>query len=118
MNPNCGGSNIDSPDWIKTKKAAINLINKRDKTCFQYTVTVVLNYEEIKKDPQRIKKIRPFINKYYWERIDFPSVVLFWSKKLSALLRGIPSKHYGDFYCLHSFNAKNKFDSHKRVCKK
>ena len=80
----------------------------------------MLNYEEIKKDPQRIKKIKPFINKYYWEGIDFPSMVLFWSKKLSALLRGIPSKHYGDFYCLnclHSFNTKNKFDSHKKVCK-
>ena len=31
-------------------------------------------------------------------------------KKLSALLRGITSKHHGDFYCLncfHSFAAKN-----------
>ena len=24
LNPNCGGSYIDSPDWIKNKKAAIN----------------------------------------------------------------------------------------------
>ena len=31
-------------------------------------------------------------------------------KKLSALLRGTTSKHYGDFYfvnCLHSFRIKN-----------
>ena len=41
------------------------------------------------------------------------------SKKLSALLREITSKHYGDFYCLnclHSFTTKNKLKSHKRVC--
>ena len=29
INPNCGGSYIDSPDWIKNKKAAITLINKK-----------------------------------------------------------------------------------------
>ena len=33
----------------------------------------MLNYEEIKKDPQRITKIKPFINKYNWEGINFPS---------------------------------------------
>ena len=29
-----GGSYIDSPDWIKNKKATINPINKKDKKCF------------------------------------------------------------------------------------
>ena len=41
------------------------------------------------------------------------------SQKLSALLRGLASKHYGDFYslnCLHSFRTKNKLEYHKRVC--
>ena len=52
---------------------AINPINKKDNKCFQYTVTVALNYEEIKKDPQRITKIKPFINKYNWEGINYPS---------------------------------------------
>ena len=40
-------------------------------------------------------------------------------KKLSALLRGITSKHNGNFYCLnclHSFRTKNKPESHKRAC--
>ena len=42
-------------------------------------------------------------------------------KKLSALLRGITSKHHGDFYCLnclHSFRTENKPKSHEKVCKK
>ena len=41
-----GGSYIDSPDCIKKKKTTLNLKNTDDK-CFQYAVTVVLNYEEI-----------------------------------------------------------------------
>ena len=28
--PNCGRSYIDSPDWIKNKKATVNPINKKD----------------------------------------------------------------------------------------
>ena len=39
--------------------------------------------------------------------------------KLSALLRGITSKHYGDFYCLNclrSFRTKDKLESQKKVC--
>ena len=38
-------SYIDSPGWIKKKKATINLKSK-DNKCFQYTVTVALSYEE------------------------------------------------------------------------
>ena len=30
INLNCGGSYIDSHDWIKNKKATINLLNKKD----------------------------------------------------------------------------------------
>ena len=55
INFSCGGSYIDYPDWIKNKKATINPINKKDNKSFQYAVAVVLRYEEIKKDPQRIK---------------------------------------------------------------
>ena len=57
INPNSGGSYIDSPDWIKNKNATINLINKKDNKYFQYSVTAALNYEEIGKNPERIIKI-------------------------------------------------------------
>ena len=73
INPNRGGSYIDPPDWVKNKKATLHPINKKDSKCFQYAVTVALNHEEIKKDPQRITKIKPFINQYNCERINFPS---------------------------------------------
>ena len=73
INLNRGGSYIDSPHWIKSKKATMNPINKKDNKCFQYTVTVALKYDEIKKDPQRITKLKPFINKYNWEGVSFLS---------------------------------------------
>ena len=43
-----GGSYIDSLKWLKNKKATINPKNKDDK-CFQYPLTVALNYEKLKK---------------------------------------------------------------------
>ena len=40
-------------------------------------------------------------------------------KKLSALLKRVTPKNYGDFCCLnclHSFRTKNKSESHKKKC--
>ena len=48
-----GGSCIDSPEWLKNKKATINPKNS-DEKCFQYGVTITLKHEQIKNDPQRI----------------------------------------------------------------
>ena len=70
-----GGSYIDFPKWLKDKKSTINPKNNDDK-CFQYAVTLALNLDKIKKDPQRISKIKPFIDQYNWKDIDFPSTRL------------------------------------------
>ena len=47
INLNCGGSYIDSTNWIKNKKSKINSIIKKDNKSFQYAI---LNYKEIKQD--------------------------------------------------------------------
>ena len=73
INPNGGGSYIDSPDWIENKKTAINAFNKKDNKWFQYTVSVVLNHEEIVKHVETIAKIKSFINQYKGKAINFPS---------------------------------------------
>ena len=44
---------MDSPKWIKNKKATINPKNNDDK-CFQYALTVALNYQNIEKDSQSL----------------------------------------------------------------
>ena len=76
---NRGGSYIDSPKWLKDKKSTINLKNN-DNKCFQYTVILALNVARIKKDPQRISKIKPFIDQYNWKDIEFPSTGKDWRK--------------------------------------
>ena len=64
---------------MKNKKATINPKNK-DNECFKYAITVALNHERIKKDPQRISKIKPFIDQYNWKEIEFPSHSKDWKK--------------------------------------
>ena len=39
---------------------------------------MALNHEETKRDPQRISKIKPFINKYNWKGIKYPSKIDEW----------------------------------------
>ena len=46
----------------------------------------MLNYEEIKKDLQRITKIKNCINKYNWEEIHFPSKKNDSKKKLRKII--------------------------------
>ena len=67
---NKGGSYIDSSKWLKIKKATVNPKN-HDGKCFQYAITVALNYQTIKKGPQRISKIKPFIYQYNWKERNF-----------------------------------------------
>ena len=63
-----GGSYIDSPKWLENKKVTINPKNNDDK-CFQYALTVALNYEQVKDHPEKISNIKPFIDKYNWKEI-------------------------------------------------
>ena len=67
-----GGSYIDSPKWLKYKKSTVNQKNN-DNKCFQYAVTLALNIDKINDHPERISKIKLFIEKYNWKDIDFPS---------------------------------------------
>ena len=76
INPNQGGSYIDSPDWIKYKKPITNLTNKKDKKCFHYAVTVVVNDKDFWKN----NKSPNLKNKYKWQKITFPSEKYRWKK--------------------------------------
>ena len=77
---NRGGSYIKSPAWLSSKKATINPQNKKEDMCFQYALTIALNYEKINNNHQRISKIEPFIDIYNWNEIDFPSTGKDWKK--------------------------------------
>ena len=73
------GSYIEAPDWIKSKKTTINVENDDDK-CFQYSVTVALNYDKIKKHHQRVNKVKKYVEQYDWNEINSPSHVNDWKK--------------------------------------
>ena len=68
------GSYLESPNWIKSKKATINLENEDDK-CIQYAATISLNYGRIMWNSDRVSNIKPFINKYDWDGRKYPSKI-------------------------------------------
>ena len=61
---NRGGSYIKSPDWVYNKKATINPQNNNDNECLRYAIIAALNYYEINNNPERVSKLRPFIDNY------------------------------------------------------
>ena len=66
-----GSSYNELPEWIKNKKAVINP-KKKDEECFKWAVIGALHHEEIKKDHQRISRLRPYEKQYNWKGLEFP----------------------------------------------
>ena len=61
----------------KRKKATMNPKDKYGK-CFQYAITVALNYREIESYPERVSNINRFINKYKWKGINYSPKTDYW----------------------------------------
>ena len=72
----------------KNKEATVNPKNNNGK-CFQYPLTLALNHEKIKTNPDRISKITSFIDQYTWKEINFPSHKKDW-KKFESSYKSIP----------------------------
>ena len=83
-----GGSYIDSPKWLKNKKATINPKNNDDddNCSFKYSVFVVAHWEEIDNHPERISNLTDFSQNYNWKDIDFPATSKDW-KNLNKAIR-------------------------------
>ena len=73
------GSYIETPEWIQNKGATMNCQNDDDK-CFQYAITIALNYDEIGNHHQGVNKVHPFIDQCNGKDINFPSHVDGWKK--------------------------------------
>ena len=65
-----------SSEWLRSKKESIT----NEDNCFQNALNDSLDYQRIKKDPQRISKLKPYINQYNWKDIKFPSDKEDWKK--------------------------------------
>ena len=77
---NRGSSYIESPEWLKNKGVTINPKNTKNNNCFQYGITAAMNYQNINCHPERISKLKPFINNYNWKDIEYPSYSKDWQK--------------------------------------
>ena len=75
-----GSSYIKSFESIKNKGVTINPKITKDNNYFQYAITAALNYQNISHHPERISKLKPFINNYSWQGIEFPSHSRDWRK--------------------------------------
>ena len=78
-------SELNSLGWLRGKKDAIinnnnNNNNNINNNNFQNALDDALNYQIIESNPQRISKLKPYINKYNWEGIDFPAGSKEWLK--------------------------------------
>ena len=62
-------SELKSLGWLRGKKEAI-ISNDNS---FQNALDDALDYQNIEKQPERISKLKPYINTYNWEGIDFPA---------------------------------------------
>ena len=69
---NRGSSYIPSPDWLSHKKTTINPYNYADNRCFLYAIIIALNSQNIDHHPERISKLKPFIDNYNRDNICFP----------------------------------------------
>ena len=75
-----GGSYIPTPDWIPAKKATVNPKNIHDSCCFAYSIVASIHNDEIDHHPDKITKLTPFIDRYNWNNINFPTEQKDWDK--------------------------------------
>ena len=69
-------SELYSLGWLRSKKEAI--INGDND--FQNALDDALNYQNIERHPQRISKLKPYVNKYNWQGIKSPAGTKDWKK--------------------------------------
>ena len=107
-------SYLKSPDWILHKRVTINPKTKGNK-CFQYSIAVALNHQEIENHPERISNIKPFIDMYNWKIIDFPTGIKDSenfernSKDIALNILSAPTKEKINIICKSKYNRKRKY---------
>ena len=69
-------SELNSLGWLRGKKELI--INNNNN--FQNALDNMSNHQTIEAQPERISKLKPYINKYNWEGINFPAGSKEWRK--------------------------------------
>ena len=58
-----------SSEWLRSKKESIT----SEDNCFKNALNDSLDFQSIKTRPERISKLKPYINQYNWKDLKFPS---------------------------------------------
>ena len=114
---NRGRSNTDPPEWPKEKKATINPQNNDDEY-FQYALTLALDYQNIKSNPERIPIIKPFIDQYNSKETNFPSHQNDWKKfelNIKSIALNILFVPYNTEEIKHAYNSKYNLKRENQV---
>ena len=69
-------SELNSSGWLNGKNETVITADKD----FENALDDALNYQNIETHPERISKLKPYINKYNWEGIEFPAGPKDWKK--------------------------------------
>ena len=64
---------------VKNKPGTINQTHKDDK-CSIYAIIASLHHHEIDNHPERISKLKHYINNYDWHGLEFPAQASAWKK--------------------------------------
>ena len=62
---------VETPICIRSKRAVFNRKSNYNKS-FQYSITLSLYYKKVGNNFNRITKIKPYINNFNWNNINFP----------------------------------------------
>ena len=114
---NRGSSYTESPKWIKNKGVTINPKNTKNK-CFQYAIIAALNYHNIDNHPERIPKLKPFINNYNWKDIEFPAHSKDWRKfecNNKTIALNVLYVPYNDKQEINNDENANEYDGTKYI---
>ena len=71
LNKNNENTYVETPICIKSKKAVLNP-KSNDNKSFQYSITLSLYHKEVGNNFNRITKIKPYVNNFNWNNINFP----------------------------------------------
>ena len=74
----------------------------------------MLNLEKIKRTPYRISKIKPFINKYNWNGIKYPSKIYDWK----TVVKNNPTIAFNILYIREKEIYPGCISKHKKKCEK
>ena len=69
---------MKAPEWEINKRTTVNSKNAENK-CFQFSITVALNHQNIVNHPERISNIGIFIDQYNCI-IGFPAGIKEWKR--------------------------------------